>query len=52
MNVMSFVLEEVRHQGCSQDFLKGGAQPSLAGRTISPARRMYCAHITGDVKYF
>ena len=36
--------------GRSQDFLKGGVQPSLTGQTISPARRMYCAHITGDLK--
>ena len=39
-------------QGRSQDFLKGGAQPSLARQTISPACQMYCAHITGDLKCF
>ena len=36
-------------QGRSQDFIKGGAQPSLAHQTISPARRMYYAHITGNL---
>ena len=39
-------------KGHSQDFLKGGAQPSLTGQTISPACRMYCAHITGDLNSF
>ena len=38
-------------QGCSQDFIKGGAQPIyLAHQTISPAHQMYCAHITGNLK--
>ena len=37
-------------QGRSQDFLKGGAQPSPTGQTISPARRMYCGHIISDLK--
>ena len=33
-------------QGRSQDFIEGGAQPSLAHQTIiSPACWMYCAHI-------
>ena len=39
-------------QGRSQDFLQGGAQPSLAGQTISPARQMNCAHTTGDLSAF
>ena len=39
-------------QGRSQDFLKGGAQPSLARQTISPACQMYCARITGDLSAF
>ena len=39
-------------EGRSQDFLKGGAQPSLARQTISPACQMYCARITGDLKCF
>ena len=40
------------NQGRSQDFLKGGAQPSLARQTISPACQMYCARITGDLSAF
>ena len=40
-------------QGRSQDFIEGGAQPGLAHQTIiSPACRMYCAHITGNLKCF
>ena len=39
-------------QGRCQDFLKGGAQPSVDGQTIYPAGRMRCAHITGNRKCF
>ena len=41
-----------RIQGHCQDFFKGGAQPSLAHQSISPTHRMYCAHITGNLKCF
>ena len=45
-------IEHEQGQGRSQDFIKGGAQPSLTNQTISLACRMYCAHITGNLKYF
>ena len=41
------VVFSIPSQGRSQDFLKGGAQLSLTGQTVSPACQMYCGHITG-----
>ena len=38
-------------RGVARIFFKG-VQPSLAGQTICPARRMNCAHITGDLGAF
>ena len=52
LNAGLLPLTDCHSQGRSQDFLKGGAQPSLARQTISPACQMYCAHITGDLKCF
>ena len=37
-------------RGVARVFFKGDTQPILAGQTISPARLMYCAHITGNLK--
>ena len=39
---------QTHNQGRSQNFLKGGAQPSLACQTISPACQMYCSVATSS----